>query len=431
MSRLALSRPDRLLFGILLILVVLGALSAWLFAPPEKTGGFVRSPSTFYNAGYGTKAVYLTLQQLDYPVGQLRRPIDDSTLEGAGVLFILNPITTLDDFESEALQKWIKDGHALVIAPGAPDFPRDSNNTCKGDKCKKRDSYIDDWFRLVAIEENRDEKIRVDLGAERPVPDWRPDRDDPLIEDIGPLVAERRWRFSPKAPLRGVLEKSTPHIFWKDEQGTVALETDYGDGTIIAVADVYFLTNLGIREGDNVLLLDNIVGTLADRYPGSVIFDEYHLGFAHRDWTPLAIAKLTFSGGWRWAAAQAALVGLLLLFAGFVQFGSPRDVVPKKRRDHREFAVFAGRLLKDAGATSMAAEELAGYYRNRISKLAHVEPDDDDRRLAQAVGDRLGYDIYPLLAQIREAVTHPIGRQRLLAIVKELHQVAEALDHGT
>ena len=431
MSRLSLSRTDRLLFGILLVLVVLGALLTWLFMPPEKSGGFVSSPSTFYNVRYGTKAAYLTLHELGYPVNQLRRPIDYSTLKGTGVLFMLNPILGLNDFESEALQEWVKEGHALVIAPGAADSEMDSNHACRGGKCGVRGSYIDEWFRLVSVEENEDKKIRVDLGVNQPLPDWQPDRDDPLIEGIGPLVAKGCWRFSPETPLRGVLEKSTPHIFWKDKQGTVAFQTEFGDGTIIALSDLYFLTNLGIREGDNVLLLDNIVATLTDRYPGSVSFDEYHLGFAHRDWSALAIAKLTFTGGWRWAAAQAALVGLLLLFAGTVRFGSPRDVVLKKRRNHREFAVSAGRLLRDAGATSMATEELIGYYRNRLCGLVHIESDADDNRLARAVGDSLGYDIQPLLAQCGEAVNRPLGRHKLLTIVKELHQVVEALDHGT
>ena len=53
---------------------------------------------------------------------------------------------------------------------------------------------------------------------------------------------------------------------------------------------------------------------LSARYPGRVAFDEFHLGLAEHDVSPVAIVKLLLFGSWRWAAAQAALVGVLALF---------------------------------------------------------------------------------------------------------------------
>ena len=84
-----LSRTDRLLLSILLVGAVLVALLAWLVQAPERTGGVLREPSTFYNAAYGAKAAYEVLERLGFPVTRLRRPIVAETLEGIGTLVVL------------------------------------------------------------------------------------------------------------------------------------------------------------------------------------------------------------------------------------------------------------------------------------------------------------------------------------------------------
>ena len=133
----ALSRTDRLLFGILLITSALVALGSWLLAPPEKTGGMERQPSTLFNVAYGAKAGYQVLDRLGYPVARLRRRIEPETLKGIGVLFVLKPWIGLDDHEVETLEEWIKDGHALVVVPG-----RSSDFHLPG-------SSLKEWFRFA------------------------------------------------------------------------------------------------------------------------------------------------------------------------------------------------------------------------------------------------------------------------------------------
>ena len=142
-----------------------------------------------------------------------------------------------------------------------------------------------------------------------------------------------------------------PHAFWKDKAGIVGLRVEFGEGTIVALADPYPLTNLGISDADNGLLLANLARDLSARYPGQIAFDEFHLGFPQHDCSSVAMAKLMLAGPWRWAVAQAVVVAVLALWAGAVRFGSPRDVTLRRRRQHREFAEAAGRLLNEAGAT--------------------------------------------------------------------------------
>jgi hypothetical protein len=293
-------------------------------------------------------------------------------------------------------------------------------------------SFFEDWFALdeVAPRREGEEKIRAYAGKGRPESGVEVDSREPICAGIRELVAESDRRFG-KSPLRGPLANAPAKTFWSDNLGIVGLRVELGQGTIVALADPYPLTNVGIGEADNGLLLGNMVRELSRQYPGEVGFDEYHQGFAERDWSAVAMAKLMLSGPWRWAVGQAALVGLLALYAAAVRFGSPQDVVYKPRRQHREFAEAAGRLLNEAGAVSLAAATLLRHYRGRLCRLVHVEPDVDDVRLAQAVRDRSRQEIGELLQQARTAASSPVGRQELLAITQKLHRAVEALDHGT
>ncbi len=312
MSLPALSRADRLLLSIVLLLAVLAGLAAWLLLPPEKTGGIVKLPSTLYNAGYGAKAAYLALDRLEYSTDRLRRPIDERTLEGIGVLFVLKPVVGMTEDEVTTLEEWVKAGHALVVAPGPPDESDGIATACNGGSCALHgDRSLDQWFDLAPTAGKADDRVQVDLRANPPVPGWQPDRSDPLVAGIGPLVAGGGRRFSPTAPLCGSLKEMPAVVFWKDRLGTVGLHVKFGEGTVVALADTYPLSNLGVSEADNGLLLGNVVRAMSDRYPGTVAFDEYHLGFPLRDWSAVAIAKLTFTGQWGWAMGQAALVGVL------------------------------------------------------------------------------------------------------------------------
>jgi hypothetical protein len=229
--------------------------------------------------------------------------------------------------------------------------------------------------------------------------------------------------------LRG--DAATGAVFWKDEWGAIGIEATSGQGTIIALADEYPFTNVGVSEGDNGLLLANAVRELSSRYPGKVAFDEYHLGFADRDISPVAIARLMVSGPWRWAAMQAALLGVLALFARAVRFGKPQDVVRKLRRQHREFAEAAGRLFEEAQAASLAAETLYRYYRERLCKRLLFDPQIADAQLCEAVELRAGPEAAARLRHAQTAIHGPIGRQTLLSLAHDLHSVTERLEHGT
>ena len=141
--------------------------------------------------------------------------------------------------------------------------------------------------------------------------------------------------------------------------------------------------------------------------------------------------KLILAGPWQGAMAQAIIVGLLALYAGAVRFGSPRNVVRKPRRQHREFAEAAGGLYDEGGATVLAAATLYRYYRDRLCQTLRLDPQLDNSRISQAVHDRSGQDIAATLESARDATSNRVTRQELLLIAKNFHRAVEALDHGS
>jgi hypothetical protein len=435
MGRRALSRADRLLLGIVLVTAVLGALITWLVLPPEKVGEGERLPSTFFNVASGTKAAYEVLERLNYPVGRLRHRIEPETLESSGTLFLLRPDVTLDRGEVAALLAWVKAGHALVVAPGPPKGPF-FTRTPRGRKpahpsaVRDRDegSLLDEWFQFVEVP-RKAEQVLDRLPLVRSTFPARAAR-EPLMAGIGELATDGCERFNPESPLAGLLEKMKPHAFWKDEAGIVGLWATLGEGTIVALADTYPLSNRGLSDADNGLLMANLARQLSSRYGGQITFDEFHLGFPEQDYSAVAMAKLVLVGPWRWAVVQAIFVGLLALWGGAVRFGSPRDVTLRQRRRHREFAEAAGRLLNEAGATGVAAETLSRHYRERLCRLLELGPEAEDGRIAQAVRERSGQDVAALLQQARGATSAKVGRQKLLALTRQLHHLVETLDHG-
>jgi hypothetical protein len=424
MSLPSLARADRILLAIVLLVALLAALLHWLFVP-ERTGTIVRMPSTFFNVPSGAKAGYEVLQRLDFPTTRLRRRISPATLNGIGVLFVLRPEIGLAREEVAVLKDWIDEGHALVLVPGEPP-PLPTKASLADD-----DNFLDNWFdwKNISGSESRPHVLTL---VERISEPSKPEENSPLTEGLYQLTVPRDRRFTVKMPFHGYSEdRASGTVLWKDEWGAIGVEAKSGDGTIVALADEYPFTNVGISEGDNGLLLANVARELSAKYPGDIAFDEYHLGMAERDVSEVAIAKLMLAGPWRWAVLQAALVGVLALFAQAVRFGKPKDVVRKLRRQHREFAEAAGRLFEEAGASSLAAETLYRYYRDRLCKRLLLDTQVEDAQLCDAVQRRAGDAVAAALQKTQAAMRGPIGRQKLLELTHELHRVAEAIGHGT
>jgi hypothetical protein len=412
-----LSRTDRLLLGLLLPLALLAALATWWAMPPKKEGSWLGQPSTFFNDAHGTKAAYLALERLGVGVRRLREPIAAETLAGAAALVVLEPIEGLEKSETRALREWIERGHRLLVAP-----------TVRPNPLAPSSGFFDQWFRTAppaqAVVEP-DGRITARSGVEL-------DAGDELFAGIRTLVAGVDSRFPPGAAVIGALARAPVEDLWQDRYGVVALRVRLGDGEIIALSDTYPLSNRGLADADNALLLGNLARELEAGDPGgAIVFDELHQGFPLRDASWVVVARLMLEERWGWAVAQGVLVAALALYGAGVRFGAARDVVRRQRRRHGEFAEAAGRVLDAAGATGLAFETLWAHYRARLCRALHLPDDADDRALAGAAARTAALDLTPLVerAAACRAPCRPT-RSQLLAMTSEMHRALEVLQHG-
>ena len=415
-----MARADKYLAVFVLTLALLVALVSWVFLPPAKEGDLFRHPSSFFNTGYGVKAAYVVLDEsLGYDMMRLRRPVTQDTLEPLTGLMILEPAVEVGELDRSVLLEWVHAGGTLVVAPG--------NAT----DCDRKDSEDDEqnkWFLLYKppTKDSPDDQIvkaRRDDGV---------DSTDPLCAGINELATRRNTRFDIDQPLLGSLADDSWQPFWKDSDGLVGMRVGHGRGVIIALSECYPLTNLGLKNVDNALLLANLGRELAgpDR-EGVIAIDEFHHGFAARDASWLAIAKLTLTEYWGVAVLQLILAGALALYAAAVRFGKPQGVVQRKRRRHGEFATSAGRLLADARANRLALETLFEHYRDRLCATTHVDRAESDEALAVALTGRGDADVTALLSQTRKELQHGYIRQsKLLELANRLHDAVEEAEHG-
>jgi hypothetical protein len=271
--------------------------------------------STYASGPDGSKAAYLMLERLGYPVerstAQLGAP------EGSGLVFLIAPQKSLDaEADLDELATWIQEGGTLVYAPSV--FEPDSPGL--------------QGMLGLRVEHH------VRLG-------YAPDR-VPLSSDYAPartVAINGTSAVKPRAgsePLRtGVLE------------GNSIAERSIGRGRAIVVADPSVFSNVGLREADNALLL----ATLCAHHGGSgpILFEERTHGFANLG-SVLPFSKKNAVGALVLALAAALLYG----FGAGVRLGPPSAPKGKERRASTEQITALGRFYERAAARTIALRRL-------------------------------------------------------------------------
>jgi hypothetical protein len=401
MSPLSVSPRDRVLLAALLGLALGGTLAISRLGPKERSGSPLEQPSTFFSADYGTKAAYTALGRLGYTTERIRKPLGPRNLVGIRTLFVLGPLLPLDRGEERALLDWVHAGHVLVLAPG---------------RMTKFPNLLD----------------RASLEGTPAPGNATLDHDESWLEGAHRLSMSLTLRETLGGPAKGALEHAETIHFWKDERGTLGLRMTHGSGFVVALADASPLSNRGLREADNALLLAGLARLAGARdVTGGVAFDEYHLGFDDHDATPVALVKLVMTERFRPGMLQALFVLFLGLVAAAWRFGNPRERTTARRRQHGEFAEAAGALLLEAGAGPLVKNKLLSHYRAWAVGHTGLPPTIDDRALDAELGRRAGLDIGALLTECRGAPVSSPSPKDVLRTSRVLYRVRKALSDGT
>lgn len=256
-----MSRGRKLLIGLGLIAVFLATIWAYINATLDMNP----LPSTYSVSPSGCKAIYISMDELNYPVHRFLKSYKDLK-KFRGTLVVIDPWPIWRGFsktEIEALKDWIKEGNRLALFAGSKSLSLNTNRKPgKGKKKKAFGKYVPLHNRLGLRLKDTDSKGRSPVAVRGEYLDW-----DGMIT----VSNEIRWDEPQGAwALRG-----------KDKHGPLWLERTMGSGEVVAISDDSLLSNERVGEQDNFRFLLSIVN--APSASESVLFDEFHHGYGSVD----------------------------------------------------------------------------------------------------------------------------------------------------
>lgn len=279
--------------------------------------------SSFSTSPQGTKALYRTLSELGFKVARYRkawRYLD--TKQNRAVLFVIEPISEAfpKPKEWKRLIEFAECGNLVWISSEMTDVVFGKSIPSHSQTQAHR-LFTAPWLNGV---ESYIVKSRVRLKDQ-----W-----EPPVSAASPTLGPFR-----EIPLLG------------DKFGTVLKVISVGKGFIVVDSNPYALSNEGIIEGDNFLLVLNIVSDIAGR-EGVVLFDEWGKGLGEGEHWWWVVTKST-----RGAVLQIVIAGLVLLLAISIRFGKPVQM-RSRSPGHTAFVQGLSTLLQRGDALSKVVELL-------------------------------------------------------------------------
>jgi len=337
--------------GIFLVLVILQVL---LYsneeAPSETEDNGDRS--TYCSRTYGTRGLYLFLEENGYNVSRLRKQYTSLESEGVTTLFVVVPLPFLQPSAEEfkSLSDWVEKGGQLVIVD-----------------------------RIVGnVEFGPDIKINSRLRSQA--------KNDPLRV------------LQPSTFTAGVsnpdfyYEASTLRItggpsvgYVGDSTGPSLAAVPYGKGRVVVLTDPFIIANNGIRQEDNLKLALNIVKEVAPNK--KLAFDEYHHGYDAKFQVGGMLGY--FSGTpVLWMLGQFGLLTLVVVYTRGRRFARALPLKEEDRASSLEFVGSMAHLQSLASASDLAIENIYGRFRQRLCRYAGVPTNVTTHQLAEAAGRR-------------------------------------------
>jgi hypothetical protein len=361
------------LIPITLVLVVLAAISIFSKGirparSQQDAGVEYTSYSTEKN---GTKALYLLLKELGYCPRRLRMPnLTGMSADGLTIVLAPDPLP-ISEVGAKRLLEWVQQGNTVLFAPA-----------------------------------KREDQLAQSLGIEL-------HQGQPMKTSLAPLalteITAGIQRLAVQSGNRLHTERMDAVRHFGDSGGGVAISFREGAGTVIALSDPYPATNEGLREGDNLNLLVNVLFSFVTDSK-TVYFDEYHHGYERRP-TILHLLKGTSIG---WALIQVVLAIILLLYSRGRRFGRPKSVFEETHRSSTEYVTSLAGIYQNAQASFLA---LLNLYERLTRSVAWAKPNRsimelmDECRRKIASGEISEKELIDLSRRTELALRPEEGRQ--------------------
>jgi hypothetical protein len=204
--------------------------------------------------------------------------------------------------------------------------------------------------------------------------------------------------------------------YYGDAEGATVVSLGVGKGQVIWWASPAPLTNSGIIQATNLMLLLNSIG---ERKDIRILWDEYYHGFRAGFWSYLDRTPVP------WALLQVAV----LLAAALVTYGRRKGPVRPLQRESRlsplEFVETLGGLYQQRGGAAEALEIAYHRFRFLLLRRLGLPAATSLQQIQQAVHDHLGWIIpgfSETLLRCDQGVKNPhLTAAQSLHLIQKLH----------
>jgi hypothetical protein len=172
--------------------------------------------------------------------------------------------------------------------------------------------------------------------------------------------------------------------------GTDLARIELGRGRVIAVPDALLFSNCGLVNGNNSVLITNLVRVHLEAGQGAIYFDERQGGDGAGKITPNLLYYL-WRPPVRWAVLQLLLAALLVWMVYGYRLGAP---VPLPQGDPvtraSQYAIAMGSLFRKANRPRAAAAIIGEEFRRALVRRLGMSTTDSDRAIAARAAEMTG-----------------------------------------
>lgn len=374
-------KPRFILAGI--VLFVLLTITTLLTLPyPVAPALSVRSQDD-----NGSMALKLWLSASGYQVQEVTSRTDQ--LETIDLLFILNPITDLNEKEAHEVRNWVREGHILIIA-GRPYFTE---------------------TLLEAFEVQMRFLTSGDLSLSAAAPTLL----DPPFDSA--RVEAQYWIETERLD-------AVPHQF--SEGMPVLVSLSEGAGTVWISGGLRPFTNQGLSDAGNARLIANLVASIPRR--AVIGFDEVVHGFGEEEQQQTLSAWL-FGTSTGWAILMGFGLTMLYLALRGRRFGRAIPLPEAQvRRDSREYIQAIASFFRRSGQRGEIVQHYDRQLRRRLSERYAVDPKLETANLIRVVMER-DPNIDPQLLEwtLNDLARRNVNEQELVAIAAKVDRLLRSI----
>lgn len=308
------------LFLLLIGFTVAGALRGAELSSQQET--FIPY-STHSAQPNGTLALQKWLEAIGYQTARIENEtfrVPDNT----DVLFVFPGRVAYEEYEAQAVLRWVERGHTLIVATPA----RLAGN---------------DRFLHALRMQTQPVAYAERAALEQPLA---------ALSGTAELLVKTSWALQ---------SDRTDAVQVASAGGQPVIATwDQGRGRVIAVAAAFLFSNDGLRNAPNAALVRALLPAAGAR--PLVAFDEYHLGFTS---SQASIQTLLYNTPWGWALLFTTVVVFGYLLINGQRFGRVEPLpIEIARRSPAEYIVSMAALFRRAGKRQM----VLNHYRQQLKR---------------------------------------------------------------